>query len=124
MPCPVPTPQLSPHTKPEMPMTFQVDQRVIWTSSSTQKTGQIVAVLPPNTAPAEIGYAKLGGPGTGRDHETYIVRGAAKGSTKQALYWPLVSLLKPLDALSDEEIAWCHANPAAVRALIARGGRL
>lgn len=105
-------------------MTFAIDQRVVWISSGTRKSGVVIAVLPADTAPAAIGYPKLGGPNAQRDHETYIVRGAAGGSAKTSLYWPLVSLLRPADSLTETEVAWCHANPGAVRALIAREGRI
>jgi hypothetical protein len=53
-----------------------------------------------------------------RSHESYIVEGGKVGGKQTTTYWPLVSLLRAVGTLTAEEIAWRHANVAAVRKLI------
>jgi hypothetical protein len=103
---------------------FTVGQRVFWISSNTRKSGVIEGVIPAKTSPHALGFSRVDGGGNRRDHESYVVAGGHVGSTKKAIYWPLVSLLKPADTLTADEIEWCHANPAAVRDLIKRHGRI
>ncbi len=55
-----------------------------------------------------------------RDHESYIVSATPKGQSRPTTYWPLVSLLRTADQLTDAEIQWCQDNVEAVRGLIAR----
>lgn len=92
---------------------------VRWTSSGTTKEGVIVATVPSKTHPRDIGHGNLGHGSGWRDHESYIVRGGKPGE-KTSMFWPVVSLLKAAQGLTAEEVAWCHRNAAAVRALMAR----
>lgn len=79
---------------------FKVGDKVRWISSNTRKVGEIIAIVPKGKMPREIGYPKAGGGGWGRDHESYVVQGAAVPSRHQAKaprkahYWPVVSLLE------------------------------
>lgn len=102
-------------------MTFKVDDKVRWTSSGTDKTGTVVAVLEPGQTPKDAGFHNhnLRG-GSGRDHKTYIVLGLPTTSTsgKPGVYWPVTSLLLPLDRLSTAETAWCIRNLERIRTMM------
>jgi hypothetical protein len=99
---------------PDMDKRFELGARVQWTSSSTDKSGTIVEIVPAGQRPTMVKEA-----GDARPHESYVVSGMVVGRTgKPTNYWPVVSLLKPADELSAEEIEWCRANPAAIRSLM------
>jgi hypothetical protein len=75
---------------------MQLNDRVEWTSQAagieTRKVGVIVEVVPPNHYPK----TKRGGIGAPRNHESYVVRVTQRGGKRiSALYWPLVSHLRP-----------------------------
>lgn len=80
-------------------MTFKLNDKVQWTSSSNgstkTKTGVIVDVIPPRgkiaTRHRDFGLEGCGMP---RDHESYVVH--VPGKTERARgkrYWPLVNKL-------------------------------
>lgn len=83
-------------------------QKVEWISSNKKKQGEIIEVLNPTDHPLTVFYNKrlddkgfsfssYGG-GMRRDHKSYLV---ALHETKKVrvrkLYWPNVSLLKPIE---------------------------
>jgi hypothetical protein len=74
-------------------MQFKLGDRVRWTSQSAgfsvEKTGEIIEVVPPKTAPT----TKLDRPGLSRDHESYVVR-ARKPDGRSSKYWPKVKYLE------------------------------
>ena len=65
----------------------RVGQTVTWTSSNMEKTGEIVAVVPPGEHPSTDLTPKVKDPGAPRDHDSYVVKANGKH------YWPRVSLL-------------------------------
>lgn len=85
---------------------FRVKEEVRWTSSNTEKEGQIVAVVPPNGEPQRVArgidpagfgctrtnFSHFGG-GNVRDHESYLVGTKRPGGTTLILYWPRVNQL-------------------------------
>lgn len=89
--------------------TFEVGDRVVWTSQSRgytkQKTGFIVASVPPTVSPRKVQLELLkaydgrvrGVPALGlsRNHESYFVLVAASGmgNARPRLYWPEVARL-------------------------------
>jgi hypothetical protein len=97
-------------------MLFKINDPVRWTSSNKHKTGVIVGVVPAGKMPRDIGVS-VGDTSLPRGHESYVVRGNAKGA-KPSLYWPLVSLLQSIEGLTPDEIAWCHAHAPRVRQFI------
>lgn len=103
-------------------MAFIKDSRVRWISSGTPKVGSVVAVVPVGVSPHSLGFTRIDAGTAIRDEESYIVKGHVirngKPETKTTLYWPRTSLLEPVDSLSEAEIAWCHANPHVVRAMM------
>lgn len=111
------------------PTTFGVGQSVEWISSGTKKTGVVIGVIPSKRVPLDMGYKVEGG--LPRDHESYIVEGVKsvcrRGETRsrqvKSLYWPRVSLLRPLDTLTTEEINWCMTHPKEIRKLMATAGK-
>lgn len=87
-------------------MTFAVGDKVEWTSSNTRKVGEIVAVVPAGKIPSDVGFPKAGGGGIGRKQVSYIARGRKRTYRDEpygsnAVYWPMTSLLKPLDCTSE-----------------------
>lgn len=76
-------------------MTFQIGDKVKWTSSSCGSTktkrGEIVEVLPPGRAPGTASANRY--PGMPRDHESYLVRAVADGRRGARVYWPRVAAL-------------------------------
>jgi hypothetical protein len=86
--------------------TFSRDDIVTWTSSAAgsakTKTGKVVRVVPAGAMPRMNEVADLYdatnnyGGGSARDHVSYLVLvpGATERS-RQKLYWPVASLLRP-----------------------------
>lgn len=111
------------------PARLNVGQSVEWVSSSVKKTGVIVGIIPRGRIPRDESFNIEGG--LPRDHDSYIVdgfksacrRGDNKARQVKALYWPRVSLLHPVDTLTDDEINWCKSNVTAVRKLMASAGK-
>lgn len=83
-------------------------QKVEWISSYKKKQGEIIEVVDPKIRPLSVFYSKglhengfsfnsYGG-GMERNHKSYLV---ALHETKKVrvrkLYWPNVSLLKPIE---------------------------
>lgn len=101
-------------------MGFRVGQAVHWVSSLTRKEGVVVAVVPAGSVPRDVGYPQVGKESLSRAHESYVIKGGEPGKKANSLYWPVVSLIHASDALTAEEMAWCNANVAEVRALMAR----
>jgi hypothetical protein len=99
-----------------MNSTFQVDDKVRWTSSNLAKEGIVVAVIPSHKSPLEMGI-KIDGSGGARDHTSYIIRGGAPGQAAR-LYWPVVSLLAHDEGLTAQEVKWCHDHADLVRRVI------
>lgn len=80
--------------------TFIVGDWVTWSSqaagSRTTKTGVITQVVPAGSTPTGIS-----GTGSGRRHQSYVVKVTPMGKhgpISPVLYWPLVSLLQPAEA--------------------------
>lgn len=81
---------------------FKMRDEVSWSSqamgNSTEKSGQVVAVVPAKARPEAcvpaglIHSAKFGGAGP-RSHESYLVLVDLGAGKKPTLYWPLVSRL-------------------------------
>ena len=97
-------------------MSFKVNEPVRWISSKTKKEGVIIAIVPPGRLPRDVGV-EIGDTSLPRDRESYIVKGGVPGR-RQALYWPLVSLLNAAEGLTTAEVAWCHQNAGRVRELM------
>ena len=80
---------------------MRIGTKVRWTSSNTDKVGEIVAVVPAGKMPRDVGYPKIDHAGMHRDHDSFVViarkpkfkNGEAVPGPKAA-YWPRVSLLK------------------------------
>jgi hypothetical protein len=80
-------------------MSYKIGDRLRWTSSNAPKTGEVVAIVPAGKRPKDVGHPNAGGGGFARDHESYILRGAPDYAPKRrSTYWPVVSLLKPVEA--------------------------
>lgn len=99
-----------------MALKLNIGDSVAWISSNLKKTGRVVAVIPAGALPREVdpAYKKLEA-ATPRNEESYVVLGSAARGGREALYWPRPSLLCPTEALTDAELEWCKANPAAIR---------
>ena len=78
--------------------TLTVGQKVKWTSSNTEKVGEVVAIVPAGKTPRDVGHPKAGGGGMARDHESYVIRGQqiwrGELQARKAWYWPVVSLIR------------------------------
>jgi hypothetical protein len=78
-------------------MPFKTGDRVTWTSQANgrtvEKTGEVIEVVPAGKDPK----TKIHGAGLWRQHESYVVHAVkdTKSGKKTAIYWPIVSLLKP-----------------------------
>jgi hypothetical protein len=96
---------------------FVVNDAVRWVSSNTPKEGVIVGVVPAGRLPCDVGFKTLGDTALSRDHESYVVRGQARGRAP-TMYWPLVSLLHRAVGLTADEVAWCHKHASRIRALM------
>jgi len=114
------------HTE-ELQSDFIVGSRVTWKSSSsgytTQKTGQVVAIVPAGVRPTRgqcshggllndklkrlgldrYSTAKLGG-GYGRNHVSYLVL------VGNHLYWPRVSALRPARLIDCQTMTGRHTH--------------
>ncbi len=80
-------------------MTFQVGDKVKWTSSNTRKVGEVTHIVPAGRTPDDVGKPIAGTTGLPRKEVSYIVRGQKcdyRGNVekKVANYWPRVSLLE------------------------------
>ncbi len=98
-------------------MSFKMNEPVRWVSSNTKKEGVVVAIIPAGRLPRDFGFKKLGDTTLPRDHGSYIVKGGVPGQ-RQALYWPLASLLNAAEGLTADEVTWCHQNAGRVRELM------
>lgn len=88
-------------------MQFEAGDRVTWASQAsggwTEKTGEVVKVVPPKAysevgrIAEELGARSAFGGGMPRDHESYVVKvqPGKTGNAKPVLYWPVVSKLRP-----------------------------
>lgn len=99
-------------------MKHAIGSAVSWTSSNTEKTGNVICVVPAGSHPRDLGHPTVGKGSLPRGEESYVVKGGQKGGAS-TLFWPLVSLLRPANGLTPSEIAWCNAHADAVRELIA-----
>jgi hypothetical protein len=95
---------------------FKVGKAVRWTSSNKSKEGVIAGVVPSGKMPKDVGFSMVGVGALPRHHESYVIR--VGGSGKGQFYWPVVSLLNPVDGLTQDEMDWCNKNVDRIRALM------
>ena len=76
-------------------MIFSIGEQVVWSSQaqghSKQKSGEVVAYVPPNERPCHVSFPDLykgAGVGWGRSIESYVVRVGTKH------YWPITKKLR------------------------------
>jgi len=86
-----------------MTVKFKIGDHVGWTSSYTDKRGEVVCIIPAGQLPKDFGF-KVGDSACARSHESYVVRGRQTWGFKNDRhwksakdYWPRVSLLSLLD---------------------------
>lgn len=74
---------------------FKVGDKVTWRSqaagSYTNKKGEIIEVIPAGQRP------KIPGCGYARKHESYVVKAEAESTGRTRKYWPIVTLLQPVE---------------------------
>lgn len=83
---------------------FKIGDKVCWTSSCKDKSGEIIAIVPAGSRSGAYGYNPKGALWSrelDRDHESYII-GVRKKSNPSEFYstnfWPVVSLLRKREA--------------------------
>ena len=76
-------------------MIFSIGEQVVWSSQaqghSKQKSGEVVAYVPPNERPCHVSFPDLykgASVGWGRSTESYVVRVGTKH------YWPITKKLR------------------------------
>lgn len=79
-----------------MSTSLQVGDQVEWTSQAggyeVHKQGEVICVIPPGQRPDRDAFPALWkkpGPGSPREHKSYVVRVPGRG-----VYWPRVSALR------------------------------
>jgi hypothetical protein len=83
-------------------MKFKEGDKVKWRSSSKDKTGEVVQVIPPekdfrrvaHELAKQYNFRSMWGGGWPRDHQSYAVLVKTDGEKKDLLYWPRVSALE------------------------------
>lgn len=94
---------------------FKVGDKVEWTSSNVKKIGEIIAVVPADKTPVEVGYRKAGGGGLPRGHETYVIEGHRVNERGvkygyRSLFWPVVRLLSHHEQVPSRKAMATHRH--------------
>ena len=89
---------------------FRIGDEVLWTSQSrghsASKIGIVAAVIPRDQVPDKTEFPALYkgyGPGSGRNHVSYVVRVPHGPGRQDSIYWPLASKLVAIQPPIDEK---------------------